>query len=95
MFPGQTLDAVLSTVPSQFSRTEQQVVLTIVGPPPFALYPGSTSGVEILEATPAELEALRRAGFDFPLSNPQQQNSTPDRGDKPSDAKKKWWQFWK
>jgi hypothetical protein len=89
MFPGQTLDAALSTVPSQMSRSGD-VVLSINGPAPLVVYPGSARGVEIIEATPDELQALREAGFDLPSSTPPQPTSTPDAG-----AGKKWWQFWK
>lgn len=94
VFPGQILDAALSTVPSQVSRTEAQVILEIAGPAPLALYPGSTSGVEILEATHADREALQQAGFDLPVPTKRKGNPTQDQGDNPSDARK-WWQFWK
>jgi hypothetical protein len=86
MFPGQILNATLTTVPSQVSRTEQQVVLEIAGPAPMALYPGSASGVEVVEATPEEREALRRAGFDLGGASTQEPKAAP--------AKRPWWKFW-
>jgi hypothetical protein len=66
MFPGQTFEAFLSSTPSQISRDEEQVVLEIAAPAPLLLEPGNLRGVEIVEATPEEIAALKAAGFDFP-----------------------------
>jgi hypothetical protein len=66
MFPGQVLEAALTSVPSQAGRGGQDTVLEIACGVPMVVYPGSAQGVELVAATPAEREALARAGFNLP-----------------------------
>jgi hypothetical protein len=69
MFPGQELPAKVATMPSQMSRGGTQTCLEIiVSGVPTLLPPGNAQGIEVLGATPGELETLKNAGFNLPLA---------------------------
>jgi hypothetical protein len=64
LFPGEVLEAVLVSAPSQVSRTERVVVLELIGPAPIQISPPAVDAI-VVEATPAEWEALRAAGYEL------------------------------
>ncbi len=64
LFPGEVLEAVLVSAPSRVSRTAKETVLELTGPAPIQIAPPAADAV-VVEATPAEWEALRAAGYEL------------------------------
>ena len=64
LFPGEVFEAVLVSAPSRISRTSEETVLELRGPAPIQIAPPGTDAV-VVDATPAEWEALRAAGYEL------------------------------
>ncbi len=65
LFPGEIVEAILVEAPSQVSRNATETRLELVGPPPVQLAPPDAFGTTVVEATPAEWDALREAGYEL------------------------------
>jgi hypothetical protein len=66
IFPGQVLEATMTETQDSVSRTGSQAVLTVtVAGAPILIYPPG-EGVEVIEASLSEKEALQRAGYSVP-----------------------------
>jgi hypothetical protein len=63
LLPGEDFEAFLSETPSQVARGEMDTVLEVSAGAPTLFQPGRLDHVELVDASPAELEALEQAGF--------------------------------
>ncbi len=65
LFPGEIIDAILVEAPSQAARNATETRLELAGPAPVQLSPPDAFGTTVVEATPAEWDALREAGYEL------------------------------